>query len=72
MANPFPARFRSGCDECGRIIEAGDELYVDDNAFICKACAKDADIVCPKCGHYKKPEYETCYNCHEHRHDEID
>ncbi len=60
MANPFPNRFRSRCNEC---YEQGDDTYAINGAFMCY-CADMSDNVC-ECGNFKREEYGTCYECHE-------
>ena len=65
MANPFEASFDSDCPECGRTIFEGDKTFAHDGGFVCEQCAEDLDIICPECGRYKKPEYDTCFKCSE-------
>lgn len=62
MANPFPCKFDSQCQNCGNYLDAGEEMYAHDQMFICADCANEADAVC-ECGNYKKPEFKTCFTC---------
>ena len=65
MANPFAATFASECTQCGRDIMEGDTTFAHEDEFICEQCAEDAEIVCPECGKYKKPQFDACFECHE-------
>lgn len=62
MTNPFNAEFDSNCQSCDELIEIGEAVYADEGEFICTACAVESGIVC-ECGEYKKPEYNTCWDC---------
>lgn len=53
------------CEECGSGIDKGDPIYFNDGSKICEACAEDIDIVCPKCGGKKKPDFDTCFTCYQ-------
>ena len=62
MSNPVPAIYDSICDSCGDKIEEGYDLFFHDGNSLCLDCAVDEDLVC-ECGNYKKPEYQTCFDC---------
>jgi hypothetical protein len=63
MANPFEASFESECAECQRTIYEGEDTFAHEDSFYCEECADDMGIVCPECGRYKKPEFDTCFHC---------
>lgn len=66
MANPFEnVRTASECYNCEDIVTKGELMFAHDGEFICEQCAIDLGCVCG-CGDYKKPEYETCYNCRDY------
>jgi hypothetical protein len=65
MSNPFYAHFNSRCQCCGDDVLEGEECFAYEDEFICKECAEEANIVCPECGNFKKPDYDTCYECYE-------
>ena len=62
--NPCPAFPHTSCDVCGEEMEEGDHVFFHEGDKYCELCAEDINIVC-ECGQYKKPEYETCYECKE-------
>lgn len=62
--NPCPAFPNTICEGCGEEIEEGDDVFFHEDEKLCEQCAEQLDIVCD-CGQYKKPEYETCYECKE-------
>ena len=62
MANPFPNRFDSECQECECELLEGDTVFADDGNFICEDCAEGREIIC-ECGNYKKKQYSTCFDC---------
>lgn len=63
MANPYPAKFRSTCEECGTRVEEGEKMFAHDGQFICEHCADLGGMICD-CGNYKKPQYDECWECH--------
>lgn len=63
MANPFPTRFNSECNSCGNHVEAGELMFAVDGMFVCKYCATENGNVCPKCGAFKKENFESCFKC---------
>ena len=68
MANPFQVKFDSECQECGSIVDQGENMFADDGMFICEPCAEELGVIC-SCGNYKKPEYDTCYNCKDDKYE---
>lgn len=62
MANPFPAKFDSKCQQCGSPMFKGNDTFVVDGMFICPECAKENNAIC-KCGNAKKPDYRECFQC---------
>ena len=62
--NPCPAFLNTVCDICGEEMEEGDDVFFHEGDKYCELCAEEAGIVC-ECGQYKKPQYETCYECKE-------
>lgn len=71
MSNPFSAQFQSHCQSCGEDMLEGDDVYVVDDAFVCKDCAEANGNVC-ECGNFKKEEFEECYSCHAEMIDDND
>lgn len=68
MANPFAAKFKSQCQNCGAIVEKGIAMYAANKLFICEACAEEGGFVC-KCGNFKKAEYDSCFTCSQAKRD---
>ena len=62
MSNPFETKFKSACQNCEDIVDEGEDMYVVDGLFVCRACANAGEHVC-ECGKYKKEEYDKCYDC---------
>jgi hypothetical protein len=62
MANPFPTKFDSQCQQCESMLDRGDLMYAHDDLFICPDCAEEAGVVCD-CGNFKKEDYKKCYDC---------
>ena len=69
MANPFPTKFDSECAGCGETVYENDDMFYDRGEYVCPACAAEQDVVC-ECGQYKKPEFETCYECKMEKYDQ--
>lgn len=63
MGNPYPAFKNTYCTDCGEEVEEDDDIYIYLNEKYCTSCAKRQRIVC-ECGNFKKPQYNTCYDCH--------
>lgn len=63
MANPFPNRFDSECQECGNTVMEGEFMYAHDGQFICEDCLPDENACPDGCGNYKKEGFETCWEC---------
>lgn len=63
MSNPFPAHFDSHCTSCGENIYESDDTFAIDREFVCENCAESNGNICPKCGSFKKEEYDTCFDC---------
>lgn len=61
----FTAKYDTRCTECDDDIMEGDPIFFADGAKLCQGCADDAGYVC-ECGEYKKPEFDTCFDCHQH------
>lgn len=62
MANPGKAYEYTRCSVCDEKIGEGNPVYFHESERYCSDCAEDSNIVCD-CGDYKKPQYESCYNC---------
>ena len=61
----FTAKFDCECAECGETIYKDEEIFFIDGEKYCPGCAGDMGYVCD-CGAYKKPEYDECFECHQH------
>lgn len=62
MSNPVPAFKNTSCDECGSVLEEGEDLFFTDDGRLCTDCADSKDYICD-CGNFKKQEYGTCFEC---------
>lgn len=67
MANPFQAQRDSECNDCGAMVNRGEDMFYDNGEdeggeFICEECAEYRGIICD-CGKKKKSHYQTCWEC---------
>ena len=58
------AFFDTECCDCGETIFKGDDIYFCDDGKLCESCADDREMICD-CGEQKKPDYDSCYSCHQ-------
>lgn len=73
----FGGMYIAECDNCGdelatesswedaKATAEDDGMVFVEGQNLCKTCAEEEGYKCPECGNFKKPNYETCYDCNQ-------